>query len=85
MTKGTLIRIFHTKDGSLLQELRRGTEMAEITSLKFEPRNKMIVCGSNTGTTHIFILKEQKEEKSKNKTLKYLIYIITMNFPESPS
>ena len=44
--------------------------MAEITTLYFEQRNKMIVCGSNTGTTHVFMLKEQKEEKSKNKTLR---------------
>jgi len=34
--KGTLIRIFSTEDGTPLQEVRRGTDKAEIFSLTFD-------------------------------------------------
>jgi WD40 repeat protein len=34
--KGTLIRLFSTEDGSPLQEVRRGTDKAEIYSIAFD-------------------------------------------------
>ncbi|KAL6505000.1 Autophagy-related protein 18a [Orobanche gracilis] len=36
-SKGTLVRIYNTHDGSLLLEVRRGVDKAEIYSLAFSP------------------------------------------------
>ena len=52
--KGTLIRIFMTENGKLLQELRRGKDSAKITSMAFDRTRRWISCSSNTGTVHIF-------------------------------
>ena len=55
--KGTLVRIFDTETTFLLQELRRGSDNAEIYSLGFDPVSKYISCSSDKGTIHIFALK----------------------------
>ena len=34
--KGTLVRVFSTKDGTLIQELRRGMDKADIHSISFD-------------------------------------------------
>jgi WD40 repeat protein len=73
--KGTLIRIYSASDGSsILQEVRRGAEKAEIYSLAFDPLSKFIACSSDRGTVHIFSLatsnkklKEGSGEDSSNK------------------
>eukprot|EP00826_Nyctotherus_ovalis_P010182 TRINITY_DN12706_c0_g1_i9.p1 TRINITY_DN12706_c0_g1~~TRINITY_DN12706_c0_g1_i9.p1 ORF type:complete len:381 (+),score=97.80 TRINITY_DN12706_c0_g1_i9:141-1283(+) len=52
--KGTLIRIFTTTDGNFLQELRRGKDPADITSVAFDSTGSWISCSSNKGTVHIF-------------------------------
>ena len=55
--KGTLIRIYSATDGSsILQEVRRGAEKAEIYSLAFDPLSKFLACSSDRGTVHIFSL-----------------------------
>jgi len=54
--KGTLIRIFNTYDGSLLQEVRRGADKAEIYSIAFDTLSQWIACTSDKGTVHIFAL-----------------------------
>lgn len=51
---GTLVRIFATENLSLLQELRRGKDSAEITSLAFDCSVTWIGCCSNKGTVHVF-------------------------------
>eukprot|EP00826_Nyctotherus_ovalis_P055385 TRINITY_DN7348_c0_g6_i1.p1 TRINITY_DN7348_c0_g6~~TRINITY_DN7348_c0_g6_i1.p1 ORF type:complete len:359 (-),score=103.63 TRINITY_DN7348_c0_g6_i1:148-1224(-) len=51
---GTLVRIFATKNLSLLQELRRGKDNAEITCLAFDYTVAWIGCCSNKGTVHVF-------------------------------
>lgn len=70
--KGTLIRLFRTKDGTNLQELRRGTSPAEISSISFENKNRFLLCTSSNGTVHIFSLKDEKNGESnsvaKNQT-----------------
>ncbi|KAL9142715.1 hypothetical protein ABFS82_14G189100 [Erythranthe guttata] len=53
-TKGTLIRVFDSTDGSLLQELRRGFERAEIHSLSFCPTAPRLAVSSDKGTVHVF-------------------------------
>ena len=68
--KGTIIKIFRTKDGSLLQELRRGTEPAEIFSIAFDFKSQYIACSSNKGTVHIFKIKNDEIEKNEIKNQK---------------
>ncbi|EYU29900.1 hypothetical protein MIMGU_mgv1a020192mg [Erythranthe guttata] len=53
-TKGTLIRVFDSTDGSLLQELRRGFERAEIYSLSFCPTAPRLAVSTDKGTIHVF-------------------------------
>ena len=66
--RGTIIKVFKSKDGSLLQELRRGTEPAEIYSLAFDFKSRFIACSSNKGTVHIFnINNDEIDEKNKNQ------------------
>ncbi|KAI7747696.1 hypothetical protein M8C21_029034 [Ambrosia artemisiifolia] len=52
--KGTLVRIFGTRDGTLLREVRRGADRAEIYSLSFSPTAEWLVVSSDKGTIHVF-------------------------------
>ncbi|CAI9105356.1 OLC1v1004265C3 [Oldenlandia corymbosa var. corymbosa] len=56
-TKGTLVRIFNTHDGTLMQEVRRGADRAEIYSLAFSPSAQWLAVSSDKGTVHVFSLK----------------------------
>ncbi|XP_017969699.1 PREDICTED: autophagy-related protein 18a [Theobroma cacao] len=56
-TKGTLVRIFNTVDGTLLQEVRRGADRAEIYSLAFSLNAQWLAVSSDKGTVHVFSLK----------------------------
>ncbi|KAJ7973346.1 Autophagy-related protein like [Quillaja saponaria] len=56
-SKGTLVRVFNTLDGSLLQEVRRGAERAEIYSLAFSTTAQWLAVSSDKGTVHVFSLK----------------------------
>ncbi|XP_077218816.1 transducin/WD40 repeat-like superfamily protein [Tasmannia lanceolata] len=56
-TKGTLVRIFNTVDGVLLQEVRRGADRAEIYSLAFSATAQWLAVSSDKGTVHVFNLK----------------------------
>nr|XP_010921799.1 autophagy-related protein 18a [Elaeis guineensis] len=56
-TKGTLIRIFSAVDGTLLQEVRRGADRAEIYSLAFSASMQWLAVSSDKGTVHVFSLK----------------------------
>ena len=62
--KGTLIRVYDTASGDLLQELRRGADRAEIYSLAFNANASMLACTSDKGTVHIFKLKENVHDAS---------------------
>ncbi|KAL4572107.1 hypothetical protein LXL04_018876 [Taraxacum kok-saghyz] len=52
--KGTLVRIFNTHDGTLLHEVRRGADRAEIHSLAFSPTAEWLAVSSDKGTIHVF-------------------------------
>lgn len=63
---GTLIKIFDTKSGELLYELRRGSTVSEIYSLAFTNDDKFIACCSSNGTIHIFQLTNDINNENKN-------------------
>ncbi|KAL3750100.1 hypothetical protein ACJRO7_011131 [Eucalyptus globulus] len=56
-SKGTLVRVFNTIDGSLLQEVRRGAGRAEIYSLAFSSTAQCLAVSSDEGTVRVFSLK----------------------------
>ncbi|KAL5069389.1 hypothetical protein RYX36_020276 [Vicia faba] len=56
-SKGTLIRVFDTRNGALLQEVRRGAISAEIYSLAFSSTAQWLAVSSDKGTVHVFCLK----------------------------
>ena len=56
-SKGILIRIYNILDGSLLQEVRRGADRAEIYSLAFSSTAQWLTVSSDKGTVHVFSLK----------------------------
>ncbi|KAI3893598.1 hypothetical protein MKW92_052268 [Papaver armeniacum] len=60
-SKGTLVRIFNTSNGTLLQEVRRGADRAEIYSLAFSPNTQWLAVSSNKGTVHVFKLKVNQD------------------------
>ena len=66
--KGTLIRLFDTATGEPIQELRRGTENADIFAISFDDSNKFLAVSSDRKTIHIFIIniKEEKSDKKDN-------------------
>lgn len=79
--RGTLIRIFNTENCNCLQELRRGSNQAEIKYICFEPNYKFIAASSNSGTIHIWSLSNSiknlknngkiDDEQIANKTSKF--------------
>ena len=54
--KGTLIRIFETRNGSELIEVRRGSENATIQWIAFNSNSTYLACTSDKGTAHMFSL-----------------------------
>ncbi|GMJ11775.1 autophagy 18a, PEROXISOME UNUSUAL POSITIONING 2 [Hibiscus trionum] len=56
-SKGTLIRVFNALDGTLIQEVRRGSDRAEIYSLAFSSTAQWLAVSSDKGTVHVFSLK----------------------------
>ena len=52
--KGTLVRIFDTKNGDQLKELRRGADKADIYCIAFHPTSTWICVSSDKGTVHIY-------------------------------
>ncbi|VFQ90594.1 unnamed protein product [Cuscuta campestris] len=56
-TKGTLVRIFNTMDGTLLQEVRRGVDKADIYSIALSPNVQWLAVSSDKGTIHVYSLR----------------------------
>lgn len=65
--RGTIIRIFSAEEGVLLQELRRGSGKAFITSINFHPTMNMIACTSNRSSIHLFEIKKSVEKAIETK------------------
>ncbi|KAI3470986.1 hypothetical protein Pfo_027649 [Paulownia fortunei] len=68
--RGTLIRIFNTMDGTLLQEVRRGVDKADIYSIALSPNVQWLAVSSDKGTVHIFSLRVRVvgEDRSTDST-----------------
>jgi WD40 repeat protein len=62
-TKGTLIRIFSTADGTKVREVRRGTDPAKIYCIAFSRGENpdWLAVSSDKGTVHVFSLKNGDE------------------------
>lgn len=54
--KGTVVKLFNTVNGELLQELRRGKDIANISNISFSKSSNLLVVSSNKETVHIFSL-----------------------------
>lgn len=63
---GTLIRIFDTYTGTCVQEMRRGANPANINSICFDFKTEWLATSSDTGTIHIFSLKDKNNQEQKN-------------------
>ncbi|WOK95888.1 hypothetical protein Cni_G04595 [Canna indica] len=68
-TKGTLIRIFNTEDGTQLQEVRRGLDRADIYSIAFSPNVQWLVVSSDKGTIHVFSLQFRSSREDASTQL----------------
>lgn len=55
---GTIIKIFNSINGVLIQEFRRGTFSKEIAYLGFSDYDNYLLCGTSSGSVHIFNIKE---------------------------
>ncbi|KAI0385111.1 WD40 repeat-like protein [Hypomontagnella monticulosa] len=64
--KGTIIRIFSTSSCAKLAERRRGSEFANIYSLRFSPSGNMLACTSDKGSLHIFDVPNPRKGGSTN-------------------
>ncbi|XP_074476759.1 WD repeat domain phosphoinositide-interacting protein 3 isoform X1 [Sebastes fasciatus] len=64
--KGTLIRIFDTSAGQLIQELRRGSQAANIYCINFNQDASLICVSSDHGTVHIFAAEDPKRNKQSS-------------------
>jgi WD40 repeat protein len=72
--KGTLIRIFDTSNGSLLNELRRGANAANIYCINFNHDSSLLCVSSDHGTVHIFAVEDCKKNKQSRFALSILSY-----------
>ncbi|XP_024311839.1 autophagy-related protein 18a-like [Brachypodium distachyon] len=53
-SRGTLVRIFSTADRAKLQELRRGSDRADIHCIAFSSDSKCLAVSSDKATVHVF-------------------------------
>ncbi len=65
--KGTIIRVFKIKDGSVLQEFRRGIDNAKIMSLCFDVSGTMLGLSSDSGTVHLFAINNEEADKDNRE------------------
>ncbi|KAG8704465.1 hypothetical protein FRC09_003512 [Ceratobasidium sp. 395] len=66
--RGTLIRVWDTRSGAKVRELRRGTDRADIYGIAFRGDEQELCTWSDKGTVHVFKLARQSEvEGVKNR------------------
>ena len=60
---GTLIRLFDTHNGNIIDDFKRGNDKAQIFSFGFSHDDKFLCCSSDKGTIHVF----KRNEFDKNE------------------
>jgi len=83
--QGTLIRIFNTKTGDKVSELRRGSTPTQISDLAFDQESKFLTCCSNKGTVHLFKITAGGEEKAASGNTKSYFGMIGSIIPLASS
>ncbi|KAH7427604.1 hypothetical protein KP509_10G051600 [Ceratopteris richardii] len=80
-TKGTLIRLFNTTDGTKVQELRRGVDRADIHSIAFSTPSYWLVVSSDKGTIHLFCLNDPSSLKGRGggSTSSYVSFPLSLS------
>lgn len=74
--RGTIVRVFNSKDKNLIFEFRRGNTDAYIYCLNFSFDDSLLGLTSDHGTCHIFSLKKTStNEKNKSKNSGYMSYL----------
>ena len=56
------MRVFDTKTGQMIQEVRRGNEFATIYSLSFSYEGNWLAVSSDSNNLHIFAIQPTEEE-----------------------
>lgn len=64
--KGTIIRIYSTSNQQQLQEMRRGSDKAEIFNIAFDKLSKWVAVSSDKQTIHIFAVNNIPIEPSND-------------------
>ncbi|XP_076944917.1 autophagy-related protein 18d-like [Bidens hawaiensis] len=84
-TKGTLIRIFNTMDGTRLQEVRRGVDRADIYGIALSPNVQWLAVSSDKGTVHIFSLRVRvvSEDPSTQSAVSHFPVLLQQNSSSS--
>lgn len=55
--KGIQVRIWDTKTGTIIQEVRRGNEFATIYSIAFSKEGNWLAVSSDSCNLHVFVIK----------------------------
>jgi WD40 repeat protein len=76
--KGTMIRIYQTKNGKFIKEFRRGLEKNKINWLSFSKNSDIIICQS-PNTIHLFYT-YFKNILKKNNTIYNIFGYLTNNY-----
>lgn len=71
-TRGTIIRVFNTFNGLLINEFRRGLDMVSIYAMQFNQESTRLAIISNKQTLHIFQIDELKQYDKSICSLKLL-------------
>jgi WD40 repeat protein len=66
--KGTIIRVFRVKDGTVLQEFRRGIDNAKIMSICFDMTGQMLAVSSDSGTVHVYMIPCEESDRDSVST-----------------
>ena len=69
-TRGTMVRVFNTVNGLLLNEYRRGLDSAIIYNMKFSQDDRFLCVVSNKQTLHIFQIDDGLGQQRNNKDSK---------------
>lgn len=63
--KGTLVRVFETNSGTKLQELRRGSDPADVYHLAFDRKTFWLAVTSDKNTVHVFAVCDKGDSEGQ--------------------